>query len=46
MYPEVRVAPPYRQCGAGGETGQGPFDEDVGATVEAEILKVDSRAQP
>ena len=27
------------------QIGQGPFDQDVGAPVEAQILKVDSRAQ-
>jgi hypothetical protein len=27
------------------QAGQGPFDEDVGAPVEAEVLKVDSRIQ-
>jgi len=30
---------------AGTDPGQGPLDEDVGAAVEAELLKVDSRAQ-
>ncbi|HEV8623697.1 MAG TPA: hypothetical protein VG034_04510 [Acidimicrobiia bacterium] len=29
----------------GGEVDQGPFDQDVGAPVEAEVVKVDSRAQ-
>jgi hypothetical protein len=42
----VAVAPAYRQCGAGGETRQGAFDQDVGAPVEPEVFKVDSRAQP
>ena len=43
--PEMRVAPGHLERGAGREGGQGPVDEDVGAAVEAEVLKVDSRAQ-
>jgi hypothetical protein len=35
----------HAERGARGEAGQGPVDEDVGAPVEAEVLKVDSRIQ-
>ena len=35
----------HPERGARGEAGQGPFDEEVGAPVEAEVVKVDSRAQ-
>ena len=36
---------PLRERVARAQTGQGAFDQDVGAAVEAEILKVDTRAQ-
>ena len=42
---EVEVATAHLERGARGQAGQGPLDEDVGAAVEAEVLKVDSRAQ-
>gem|GEM_PF-6407727 len=42
---QVRVAAPDAQPGAGGEAGQGPIDQEVGAAVEADVLKVDSRVQ-
>ena len=42
---EMGVAAPHSQPGPRGEAGQGPVDQDVGAAVEAEVLKVDSRAQ-
>jgi len=42
---QVRVAAPDAQPGAGGEVAEGPIDQDVGAAVEAEVLKVDSRVQ-
>jgi hypothetical protein len=42
---EVRVAARHPERGARGEVGQGPFDQDVGAAIEAQILKVDSRTQ-
>ena len=45
MDSELGVAAPHAEGGARGEAGQGPLDEDVGAPVEAEVVKVDSRAQ-
>jgi hypothetical protein len=41
----VGVPAPHPERGARAEAGQAPFDEDVGAPVEAEVVKVDSRAQ-
>ncbi|MDQ1490928.1 MAG: hypothetical protein QOJ23_3442, partial [Actinomycetota bacterium] len=43
--PQVGVAAPHCEGAPRAQRGQGPFDEDVGAPVEAEVLKVDSRAQ-
>jgi hypothetical protein len=45
MHPEMSVAAVHLQRFAGRQAGQGPFDEDVGTAVEAQVLKVDSRAQ-
>ena len=45
MYPEMRIPSADSECVAGAEQGQGPVDEDVGAAVEAQVLKVDIRAQ-
>jgi len=45
VHPEVRIASPHGECATRREGAQGPVDEDVGAPVEAEVLKVDSRAQ-
>jgi hypothetical protein len=45
MDPEVGIAAAHRQPVAGPQPRQGPFDEDVGAAIEAQVLKVDSRAQ-
>jgi hypothetical protein len=42
---EVGVPAPHPERGAGREAGQGAFDQDVGAAVEAQVLKVDSRPQ-
>jgi hypothetical protein len=41
----MRVPAPHPERGARGEAGQGPFDQDMGTAVEAQVLKVDSRAQ-
>jgi hypothetical protein len=41
----MRVPPGHPENVAGAQAGEDPFDEDVGAAVEAEVLKVDSRAQ-
>jgi hypothetical protein len=45
MHRQVRVPARHAEPGARRELRQGPVDEDVGAAVEAEVLKVDSRAQ-
>jgi hypothetical protein len=41
----MRVPAGYVERVARAQIGQSPFDQDVGAAVEAEILKVDTRAQ-
>jgi hypothetical protein len=41
----MRVPACYAERVARAQVGQSPFDQDVGAAVEAQILKVDSRAQ-
>ena len=41
----MRVPSAHSERVAGPQVGQGPFDQDVGAAIEAEVLKVDSRAQ-
>ena len=43
--PQVRIPARHGEGGAGAQAGQGPFDQDVGAPVEPEVLKVDSRVQ-
>jgi hypothetical protein len=43
--PEVPVPAGHEQGVARLQFAERPFDEDVGAAVEAEVLKVDSRAQ-
>ena len=45
MHRKVRVSAAHDDGLAGTDPGQGPLDEDVGAAVEAEVLKVDSRDQ-
>jgi hypothetical protein len=45
MDSEVLVATRHPQGVARRQIRQRPFDQDVGAAVEAEILKVDTRAQ-
>jgi hypothetical protein len=45
MHLEVRISALHAERGAGAEAGQGPFDQDGGAAVEAQVLKVDSRIQ-
>jgi hypothetical protein len=42
---QVRVSAADAETGAGGKLAEGPIDEEVGAAVEAEVLKVDSRVQ-
>ena len=45
MHRKVRVSAAHDEGLARTDPGQGPLDEDVGAPVEAEVVKVDSRAQ-
>jgi hypothetical protein len=45
VHRQVRVLAPDAQPGARGEVAERPAEQEVGAAIEAEVLKVDSRPQ-